>query len=254
MISTRSAGALCIIGLAAILGAAALPAIAHDSQEELEEAIRAYILAHPQVILESVRRYQQEQEAVAMAEQEASQRAFLQDNAAMVYDDGYSVVLGNPNGDLTLVEFFDYRCGYCRRAVGDILAVLEADDGIRLVLKEFPILGEESRTAARASIAAAEQDRGERFLEFHLALLGEQGPLTRERVLGLAEEAGFDRRQLEADLENPVVDEIIRRNYELAEALGINGTPAFIMGDEVAPGYLPREQLLGWAQQLRTGS
>ena len=242
------------IALAVVLGLAGPPAGAHTTPEELDEAIRAYILENPGVILESVRRYRDEQEAVAAAEQEASQRAFLQANAREVYDDGFSVVLGNPDGDLTLVEFFDYRCGYCRRAIGDVLEFLDADGGIRLVLKEFPILGEESRFAARASIAAAEQDRGSRFLEFHLALLRESGPLSRERVLVLAAETGYDRERLEADLGDAKIDRVIRQNYALAEELGINGTPAFIMGDEVVPGYIGAEQLIDWARKIRAGT
>ena len=249
-----TAGTLRVIGLTAMLGLTAAPADAHMTPGELDEAIRAYIFANPDVILESVQRYHREQEAVAAREQEAGRRAFLQANAKAVYDDGYSVVLGNPDGDLTLVEFFDYRCGYCRRAVSDVLAFLESDGGIRLVLKEFPILGEESRTAARVSVAAAEQDRGSRFLDFHLALFEESGPLTEDRVLAIADEAGFDRERLEADLATAGIDEIIRSNYFVAEELGISGTPAFIMGDEVAPGYLPEDQLLDWARRLRAGS
>ena len=241
-------------GLAAILGLAALPAGAHTTPEELDEAFRDYIFANPDVILESVRRYHQEQEAVAAVELEAGQRAFLRANAEAVYDDGYSVVLGNPDGDLTLVEFFDYRCGFCRRAVGDVLAFLESDGGVRLVLKEFPILGEESRVAARASIAALQQDRGERFLDFHVALLEERGPLTEARILAIASDAGLDRARLEVDLGSAEIDELIQLNYSLAEDLGISGTPAFIMGDEVAPGYLAEDQLLAWARRVRAGS
>ena len=249
-----AAGALRVFGLTAILGLAAVPAEAHMTSEELDDAIRAYIIANPEVILESVQRYNREREAVAAREREAGRRAFLRANAKAVYDDGYSVVLGNPDGDLTLVEFFDYRCGYCRRAVNDVLAFLESDGNIRLVLKEFPILGEESRTAARVSIAAAEQDRGSRFLDLHLALLEESGPLTEDRALAIADEAGFDRERLEADLATAEIDKKIRSNYYVAEELGISGTPAFIMGDEVAPGYLPEDQLLDWARRLRTGS
>ena len=251
---TSAAGALRAIGLSAMLGIAAAPAEAHMTPEELDEAIRAYIFANPDVILESVQLYHREQEAVAAREREASRRAFLQANAKAVYDDGFSVVLGNPDGDLTLVEFFDYRCGYCRRAVSDVLAFLESDGGIRLVLKEFPILGEESRAAARVSIAAAEQDRGGRFLDLHLALLEDPGPLTEERVLAIAEEAGFDRQRLDADLATARIDRTIRTNYFVAEELGISGTPAFIMGDEVVPGYLPEDQLLDWARRLRSGT
>ena len=185
---------------------------------------------------------------------DASRRAFLQDNAGLVYDDGYSVVLGNPDGDLTLVEFFDYRCGYCRRAVGDVLAMLEADGGIRLVLKEFPFWERNpGRPRGRASLLPS-RIAATAFWSFTLHCSASGGSLTRERVLSLAVEAGLDRQQLEADLDNPAIDATIQQNYALAEALGINGTPAFIMGDEVAPGYLSQDQLLDWARRLRTGS
>ena len=233
---------------------AALPARAHITPEALDEAIHAYLLDHPEVILESVQRYQQEQELAAAEAEQEMRRAYLLDHRAEVFDDGHSVVLGNPEGDLTLVEWFDYRCGFCRRALPEVLALLAADGGIRLVLKEFPILGEESVAAARGSIAASRLDRGERFLALHMGLMQERGPLTEARVLDLAVQAGFDRDRMRAELADDGIDELIRQNREQALELGIDGTPAFILGDEVMPGYMPGAELLAWAERVRSGS
>ncbi len=240
--------------LAGTIAALAAPVAAHQTPEELDEAVRAFILNNPEVILESVQLYQQELEAREQAALAERRLAYLEENRELVYDDGYSVVLGNPEGDVTLVEFFDYRCGFCRRAAGEVFALLEADPGVRLVLKEFPILGEESDRAARASVAAAEQDRGSRFVEFHLALLAETGPITVERVLELAVDAGFDPAPIRAAMESGVPDSTIRTNRLIAQRLEINGTPAFVMADEVVPGYVELPVLTEWVLKARAGS
>ena len=226
---------------------AAAPAAAHSPEE-----IRAYLLENPELaieVLETLNRQQQEQQE----RQKAATAEWIRAHPDEVYDDGYSVVAGNPDGDLTLVEFYDYRCGYCRRAFHEIRAFLEADGNIRYVLKEFPILSPASETAARAAIAASEQDRGEQYLAFHRDLLFHKGPLDEEALLALADAHKFDPTQLLQDMDSDRIRERIARNYATARELGIRGTPAFILGDDVQPGYLDRQDLADWAAHIRNG-
>ena len=223
---------------------AAAPAAAHSPEE-----IRAYLLENPELaveVLETLNQQQQRSQKAATAE-------WIRAHPDEVYDDGYSVVAGNPDGDLTLVEFYDYRCGYCRRAFHEIQAFLEADGNIRYVLKEFPILSPASETAARAAIAASEQDRGEQYLAFHRDLLFYKGPLDEETLLALAEAHGLAPTQLLQDMDSDRIRERIARNYATAKKLGIRATPAFILGDDVKIGYLDRQDLADWAARARNG-
>lgn len=149
-------------------------------------------------------------------------------------------IAGNPQGDITIVEFFDYRCGFCKRAAPIVRQLLKQDGNIRVALKEFPILGPDSVIAARAAIAAMEQDK---YAPFHDALMASQGPLGEERVLRIATDAGLDAAKLRQAMNDPKIEKIISRNREIAESLGISGTPSFIIGDTLAPGYVELEEL-----------
>lgn len=149
-------------------------------------------------------------------------------------------IAGNAQGDITIVEFFDYRCGFCKRSHPIMKELLAKDPGIRLALREFPILGPESLIASRAAIAAMAQHK---YAPFHDALMTAQGPLSAERVMALAGDSGLDVARLHKDMDNPAIDKTINRNHEIAQALAISGTPSFIIGDTLAPGFVDLEEL-----------
>ena len=147
------------------------------------------------------------------------------------------VTVGNPDGDVTLVEFFDYNCGYCKRALGDMLEMMKADPKLRVVLKEFPVLGKGSAEAAQVAIAVRMQDTdGSKYLGFHRALLGARGPSDRRSALAAAAEAGLDVARLESDMVSDEVRLTMEENMRLARALGISATPSYVIGDDVVIG------------------
>ena len=157
-------------------------------------------------------------------------------------NDPASPVVGNPNGDVTLVEFFDYHCAYCKRVLKDVMTMLDDDPGLRIVFKEFPILGPDSIVAARAALASRNQDPG-KYLEFHAALMSTRGRLTQSRILAIARDVGFETERLVTDMDSPEVTAMLERNLALAGALGINGTPTFVIGDHLIPGAIDLDAL-----------
>jgi protein-disulfide isomerase len=198
-------------------------------REAIEEIIREYLLSHPDVILESLRQADLRKREAAQAQA----RAAVQAHRRELLQDPDSPVAGNPAGDVTVVEFFDYRCPYCRRMVPLIKALLAEDPGVRLVYKEFPILGEESVLAARAALAARRQGR---YVEAHDRLMVEPEPLTRAAVLATLAGVGLDGERLRTDMDAPEIAALIAREFALAQALGITGTPAFVVGGELVVG------------------
>jgi protein-disulfide isomerase len=201
-----------------------------------ERAIHDYILAHPEVLIESLRRAKQKQQDQIAADAKATIRALRKD----LLEDPNSPVLGNPNGDVTIVEFFDYRCPYCRQIEPWIRALLKDDPGVRLVLKEFPILGPASVYAARLALAARKQGR---HAEFHDAVIARKPNFDEAAVLEIAKQAGLDVDRLKSDLGSRDVDLEIQRNAELAKALHLSGTPALVVGSELIPGATDLETL-----------
>ncbi len=227
-----------------------LKSAAHQ-EEELGAAIRAFLLQHPEVVAEALNNFRLQMEERSRVDQHAARSAWIAENRASLISDGYSVIAGNPDGDLTLVEFFDYRCGFCRRAHAEVQSFLRSDSQIRYVLKEFPILGPQSLTAARASMAASNQIQGDRFLAFHEDLLMHEGTIDQEFVLELAVRHGMDTETLEIDMVDPIIDERLQQNFVAAGALHIEGTPSFVLGDSVTVGYLDQHGLAEWAKIVR---
>jgi protein-disulfide isomerase len=209
-------------------------------RQVVEEIIHEYILNHPEVILESLRLRQERQRT---AEKERARETILARREELLHDPT-SPISGNPNGDVTVVEFFDYRCPHCRAAFGTVKKLLEDDSSLRFVYKEFPILGEESLLAARAALAAQRQSK---YFPFHEALMESAQPLTRPVVLQIAKLVGLDVEQLKTQMEAPEITAIIEKNQALARSLGISGTPAFVIGSELVPGavdYLSLKELV----------
>ena len=229
-------------GSAGWLGAA--PAWAEDPAAALtgaqEEAVRAlvrdYLLDNPEVLIEALHAYDRQRKEAA----EAAQREALIAHFTALTEDPVSPVIGNSEGDVVVVEFFDYRCPYCKQVARDLLETVQSDGNIRLVMKEFPILGPDSLTAARAALAAGEQGRYE---DFHFALMDTKGDITEQTVFSVAESLGLDLDKLKADMESEAIEQHLNETYQLAEALDINGTPAFVIGERVFPGALSMEAL-----------
>ena len=232
--------------LAAMIAAMiAPPAMAQDAPAPRTDAeIKALVLEaireNPTIIEEAVQLLREADEAA----QVAAARAVLDDRAAM--EDG-APVMGNPDGDVTVVEFLDYNCGYCKRAIGEVRALMEADPGVRLVVREWPILSEGSVVAARAALAA---DRQGRYAEMHEALMA-LPRADEETVMQTAERLGLDMARLEADMADPAVDAHFDRSHELTRAFGFSGTPSFVIGDELVPGAVPMDTMRAMVEAAR---
>lgn len=205
-------------------------------KEATRQIIREVLEENPEILLEALDSLRKKMESG----QAPGSRASLGKLRKELERDPGTFIAGNPQGDVTIVEFFDYRCGYCKRAQPIIKELLQKDGRIRLALKEFPILGPDSVVASRAAIAAMKQ---EKYAVFHNALMAAQGPLGEERILRIATDAGLDAIKLRADMDNPEINKIIDRNHKIAETLNITGTPSFIIGDTLAPGFIDLEQM-----------
>ena len=229
--------AIALLVLAALLipppaGARAQGAgLTPQQRKAVEEVVREYLLKNPEIILDSVRTMEARQRAAA----EDRVRNVIATRAAELFRDPGSPVAGNPDGDVTLVEFFDYQCGFCKRVYPVLKKLLKEDGNVRFVYKEFPILGATSVYAAQAALAARYQDK---YQEFHDAMMAAKGRLTEERVLRIAAAVGLDRERLLKDMKGRKAehDLIIGLNNRLARDLKINGTPGFVVGDVVIRG------------------
>lgn len=209
--------------------------------------VRAYLLENPEVLMEAFAVLEERQ---VMAEAEAAARA-VTDNAALIYESEFDWVGGNPDGDIVVVEFLDYRCGFCRRAHPEVDALVENDGNIRLVVKEFPILGEQSVLASRFAIATRVALGDEAYATVHDALMEMRGDITESSLALLADEAGLDSVAIFASLDDPIVETTIETNHLLAQRLGISGTPSFIFEDELVRGYVPLDGMTDLVASLR---
>ena len=219
----------------AVAGEGALDAA---QKSEVERIVREYLHAHPEILLEAIQALQAKQ----ATDKKNRQQAALGRARAELVDDAEAPVGGNPAGDVTIVEFFDYRCGFCKRVFPTIMALVKADGNIRYVFKEFPILGPESVVAARAALAVWRLDR-EKYLPFHTALMRSKGRFTEAKVLGLAAASGLDPDGLRRGMSDPGIEAVLQRNYRLANTLEITGTPAFVIGRHLIPGAADMETL-----------
>lgn len=201
------------------------------SPDVADAAIERYIRAHPEVIEQSL----QAMEAKREAEQKERQKVALKTKQNELLHDPLSPISGNPKGEITLVEFYDYRCGFCKKAASAVTELQKVDPRVRVVYKDFPILGEPSEIAAKAALASYAQGKHQAF---HEALLESHADMTKESLLKIAARVGLDTKRLEADMANPKWQSVIAKNRALARELGISGTPGFIVGNELVPGWL----------------
>jgi protein-disulfide isomerase len=208
------------------------PALSPDQRKAVVELIRETLLQNPELIQEALVELER-RNTVAQAEQ---QRNAVSAEKARLTDPATSVIIGNPQGDVTIVEFMDYNCGFCKRAMEDVQTLAKNDPKLKVVLKDFPILGPDSVEASRVAVAAKNQLQGAKYFEFHNKLMGVKGRVNGAKALEIAKDAGADVERLRKDMDAPATRAAIEDTVALGDRLGLTGTPAFILGDEVVFG------------------
>jgi protein-disulfide isomerase len=237
-----------LASLIALTALFVLPAQAAEfspqQKKELGDIIRQYLMENPEVLRDATQELERKQQ---IAEDQARADS-LKTMSADIYRNGDDLVGGNSKGKVTLVEFFDYNCGYCKRAFPDVMKMIERDKDLKLVMKEFPILGPGSVYATRAALASRKQGK---YWEFHLAMMGHKGRIDEQVADQIAEATGLDLKRLKADMESDEVNQVITRNMQLADTLKIQGTPAFIIDETVIPGAVGFDALAAAVKQVR---
>ena len=239
MKNLSAAFAVCATLLSAPALALDLNAMTDEERALFREEVRAYLMENPEVIIEAVNALEQRQ----AAEQAQADFDLVAQHAESIFNDGFSYVGGNPDGDVTLVEFMDYRCGFCKRAFGEVEKLLQNDGNIRFIVKEFPILGEQSLMASRFAIATKLEAGDDAYKSVHDALMAFNGDITIPALRRLAETFGLDAAAIETRMNDEAVTNEIRATRELAQRLKISGTPTFVLEDEMLRGYLPADEL-----------
>jgi protein-disulfide isomerase len=224
------------------------PARAEDfsaqQKQQIETIVHDYLLKNPDVLRDTFLALQkQEQEHL-----QVSQKKATEDYAKLLTNSDKQGVIGNPAGDVTLVMFFDYNCGFCRAADPDLQRLIREDPKLRVVLKEFPVLGQGS---VEAAFVSAQLIKDPKYADFHHALIGLKGEVDKKRALEVAKSLGFDTAKLEKGMGNDETRAIVQESYKLADALSINGTPAYVIGHDVFPGAQEYETLKGAIANMR---
>jgi len=227
----------------ALVGFAAAPALADeftpDQKSQIGEIVKDYLVHNPDALraaLDALDKHDKEVEAQARESAVAEQGSLL-------FSSPHQADVGNPKGEATLVEFFDYNCHYCKGALPDMAKLLQGDPNLKLVLKDFPVLGPGSVEAAKVATAVRNHLHGDKFWQFHVKLLGSHGPVGKTEALAVAKEMGVDMDRLNKDMENPDVTAGLQEVMRMADALQINGTPTFVVGQEVVVGAVGYDQL-----------
>jgi protein-disulfide isomerase len=237
------------LALAVPAGAEGLTDMTEAERAAFGEAVRDYLLENPEVIVEAMT-ILQDQQAAAEA---ASDEELVATNAAAIFADGFSWVGGNPAGDITIVEFMDYRCGYCKKAHAEVDELVKSDGNIRLIYKEFPILGEESMTTSRFAIAVQQLHGADAYKAVHDGLMELRGAPDDAALSRLASDLNFDPAAILERMNSEEVTAVIAANRSLAEILAVSGTPTFVMGGQMLRGYVPLESMMEIVAQERAG-
>ncbi|MGP9812778.1 DsbA family protein [Rhodopseudomonas sp. NSM] len=236
----RLAAALLALVLIGAPVAAAAQKFSDEQRGQIEQIIKDYLVSHPEVLEEASDELSKRQANAAAEKHQAA----IKDNAQAIFNSPRGVTLGNKDGDVTFVEFFDYNCGYCKRAMTDMLTLMKEDPKLKIVLKEFPVLGPPSVEAAQVAIAVRMQaPDGKKYLDFHQKLMGGRGQADKARAMAAAKDAGFDMARLEKDMASPEVRATIEESFRLAEAMGMNGTPSYVIGKQVVVGAVGLDTL-----------
>ncbi|WP_410218342.1 DsbA family protein [Paracoccus sp. (in: a-proteobacteria)] len=232
--------------LAAPAQAFDISAMTTEEREAFNQAVRDYLMENPEVLIESINVLESRQ-AEASAQNDVDIVAKHQD---AIFQDGHSWIGGNPDGDLTMVEFIDYRCGVCRQFNQEVHDAVEEDGNIRLILKEFPILGEDSEQSSRFAIAVHQLAGDQAYAAAHEALITLRAPATAEALRGIAQQIGVDADQVMERMEAAPVTEVLRKNHELGQQMAIQGTPTFIIGEQMLRG-VPRAGVAATIADIR---
>jgi len=243
--------ALCVclflMPLAAVAGG--LGEMTPAEKDTFRAEVRQYLLENPEVIVDAMQVLQDRKAQAA----EQADVAMLQSNAEAIFKDPASWVGGNPDGTVTIVEFMDYRCGYCRKAYGEVEDLVKTDGNIRFVVKEFPILGDDSLISSKFAIAMRMLHGDDAYKAAHDGLIGLRGSPDAETLARLAASLGFDAAELTAKMQSPEVMAVIQANHALAGQLNITGTPTFVIGNQLLRGYLPEAEMQKIVDQARAG-
>ena len=205
-------------------------------KQAVERIIHNYLLDKPELIVKAMEKLREREQA----EQDNKTKNLLREYSDRIYHHPMSPYTGNKNGDVTLVEFFDYQCGYCKQVTGSIITLLKNDQKVRVVWKELPILGKTSMIAATAAMAAKKQNK---YLDFHIALMKNRGALNLPSIMKIAKSVGINIAKLEKDMTDPAIHTYLKNTIKLAQKLGIKGTPGFIIGEQIVPGAASLKQL-----------
>ena len=211
------------------------PIVSDKERAVIESVVHDYLKDHPEVVLEALKSLEDKEREKRV---DAAQKAIVTEQDKL-RNDPSSFVAGNPKGDVTIVEFFDYNCGYCRHVAPTLQSLLADDKKIKLVLKEWPIRGADSLAVTKISLAAAKQPK---FLAFHFALLASEGQVDPAAALAVARKSGLDMDRLQKDMAAMNNLEIVQRNDALAQKIGIEGTPAFVIGTTLVPGAISADK------------
>ncbi len=231
-----------------LAAAAGDDALGPGQRKAIEQVVREYLENNPEILIDALKSLRQRQKA----EQRTRSQTALASRRSELDNDPATPIGGNTSGNVTLVEFFDYQCGFCKRVLPAVQELLRGDGNIRFVFKEFPILGPESVFAARAALAAWKQDHG-RYNKFHFALMATKGKLSEDKVMAVAAKSGLDVDRLRRDMAAPEIDDVLQKNFRLAEDLGIRGTPAFVIGDRLVPGAIDLKTFQKLIAEARKG-
>jgi protein-disulfide isomerase len=235
-----------LLGLSFIAAPAGAAEFTPAQRKEIETIVRDYLMKNPDVMLDVLQAAQDK----IKSDSRDKAAAALAERHREIFNDPNSPVAGNPKGDVSVVEFFDYRCPYCKQVEPAIEALLSEDKQLRFVYKEFPVLGPESVFASKAALAARKQGK---YDALHRALMALKGQITQAAVLKTAASVGVDVERLKHDMADPEIEGMIKANHKLADALEITGTPAFIIGDEIVPGAISVEALRQLIEVARAG-
>ncbi len=245
-----------LLSTAALAASLALPAFALDlsdmtrgERESFRAEVRAYLLENPEVLMEAIAVLEERKQVAQAADDVTLVRA----NAADLFDSGSDWVGGNVDGDVTIVEFVDYRCGFCRKAYPEVTRLVADDGNIRFILKEFPILGEQSVASSRVALATRLAFGDEAYKKAHDALITFRGEVNDAAVRDLAAGIGVDGEVILSRMNSPEVDAILAENQALAQRLQISGTPTFVIGEQLLRGYLPYAGMQQVVKDVREG-
>ena len=237
----------CVLSLGTPGQALELDQMTVQQQSQFGQAVRAYLLENPEVLMEAIAVLEQRKSAA----QAMSDEDLVKANALALFDDCYSWVGGNVNGDVTIVEFMDYRCGYCKKAHADVTELVESDGNIRLIYKEFPVLGPESVLAARFAMAVKSLAGDAAYKEVHDALITLRGQMSQATFDSLAKDLSLDLAAVQSEMNSDAVTAALAQNQTLASTLQIQGTPGFVLGSGILRGYVPLDAMREIVAEVR---